>query len=83
MKQCQLIRWTTTWNLLTAGREEGGEDVEWVWLCGGCVVPPIQDIRFAVVWAVLYSGLDECVCSTAMWTLWASGGQSTPEKWCP
>ena len=45
------------------GREEGGEDVEWVWLCGGCVAPPIQEIRLAVVWAVLYSGLDECVCS--------------------
>ena len=79
MRQCQLMRWTTTvsvnevdyhcWNLLAEGREEGGEDVEWGWLCGGCVAPSIQEIRSAVVWAVLYSGLDECVCSTAMWML--------------
>ena len=29
-------------------REEGDEDVEWVWLCGECVAPPIQEIRYAV-----------------------------------
>ena len=70
MRQCQLMRWTTTVGICwQQGREEGGEDVEWVWLCGGCVAPPIQEIRSAVVWAVLYSGLDECVWSTAMWML--------------
>ena len=25
------------------GQEEGDKDVEWVWLCGGCVAPPIQE----------------------------------------
>ena len=62
VRQCQLMMWTTTVGICwQQGREEGGEDVEWVWLCGGCAAPPIQDIRSAVVWAVLYSGLDECV----------------------
>ena len=26
----------------------------WAWLCGGGVAPPMQDMRSAVVWAVLY-----------------------------
>ena len=35
--QCQLMRWTTTVGICwQQGREEGGEDVEWMWLCGGC-----------------------------------------------
>ena len=38
MKQCQLMMQTTSvvicWH---QGREEGGDDVEFVWLCGGCV----------------------------------------------
>ena len=58
-----------------AGREESGADVEWVWLCGGCV---IQEMK--LLW-VLYSHLVECVCSVAMSVvsvkLRASGG------WCP
>ena len=57
------------------GREEGGEDVDWVWLCGGCVAPPVQERRLAVAWAVLYV---ECVCSVAMWDLcvgWVAGLQ--------
>ena len=41
-------------------REEGGEDVEWVCLCGRCVVPPIQEMRLAV------AGLVECVCSVVL-----------------
>ena len=46
---------------------------------GGRRAPPIQEIRSVVVWAVLYSGLDECVCSTAMWMLCVNcGGQSAP-----
>ena len=61
-----------------AGREEGGEDVEWVWLCGECVIPPIQEMK--LLW-VLHSRLVECVCSVAMSVvcvkLRASGG------WCP
>ena len=36
------------------GRGEGGEDVELVWLCGGCVAPPTEDMRLAVSWGVLY-----------------------------
>ena len=32
MRQCQLMRWTTTVGICwQQGREEGGEDVEWVW----------------------------------------------------
>ena len=54
---------------------------EWVLLCGGCVSTPMQEMRSAVVWAMLYSGLDEC--GACMWMLyvgklrdglWASGG---------
>lgn len=75
MRQCQLMRQTTTVGICwQQDREEGGEDVEWVWLCGGCVAPPIQEMRSAVVWAVLYSGLDECVCSMAMWMLCVNCG---------
>ena len=44
--------------------------MEWVWQCGGCV---IHEIRLAVVWAVLYCGL-ECVCITAMWMLCVNCG---------
>ena len=66
------MSWTTTDGICwQQGREEGGEDVEWVWLC---VAPPIREIRLAVVWAVLYSGLDECVCSMAMWMLCVNCG---------
>ena len=39
------------------GREEGGEDVEWVWLCRGFVAPHILEMMIAVTWAALYSGL--------------------------
>ena len=49
-------------------REEGGEEVEWVWLCVGCVSPTIQE-RLAVVWMVFYSCLFKCVCGVAMWVL--------------
>ena len=67
VRQCQFMRQTTT--VGQHGLEEFDEDVEWVWLCGGCVAPPIQEMRLAVVWVVLCSGLDECVCSMAMWML--------------
>ena len=36
MRQCQ--RTTTVEVCWQQGREEGGEDVEWVWLYGECVV---------------------------------------------
>ena len=39
--------------------------------CGGCVVPPIPETRFAMAWAVLYSCLVECV---AMWVLCVNCG---------
>ena len=35
-------------------REEGGERV---WLCEGCVAQPIREMKFAVLWAMLYSGM--------------------------
>lgn len=35
------------------GQEEGEEGVFWAWLFG-VVAPPIQEMRSAVVWAVLY-----------------------------
>ena len=34
-----------------------------MWLCVGCVTPPIQEMRLAVV---LHCGLVECVCSVAI-----------------
>ena len=43
--------------------------MEWVWLCGGCIASPMQEVRLAVVWAVLYSDIFECVPSLAMWVL--------------
>ena len=46
---------------------ESDEDVEWVWLCVGCVNSPIQEIRLALAWAALYSGLVD-VCS--VWSCW-------------
>ena len=61
MRQCQLMSGI----FCQQSRKEGGEDMEWVWLCGGCIAPPIQEMRLAVVWAV-YSELYECVCSVAM-----------------
>ena len=70
MRPCQLMRQTTA---VGSGRQQGGEEgdegVEWVWLCGGCVAPPIQEMRLAVAWAVSYGGLEECVCSMAVWML--------------
>ena len=52
------------------GREDGDEDVEWVWLCGRCVAPPIQKMRLSVAWAALYCGLVEYnMCSVAIWVL--------------
>ena len=44
-----------------AGSRAGRKDIEWVWLYAGCVAPPIQEMKLAVVSAVSYSGLDECV----------------------
>ena len=34
--------------------------MEWVWLCGGCVALPIQEMRLAV------AGLVECVFSVSL-----------------
>ena len=34
-----------------------------------CVAAPIQEMRLAVAWAVLYSGLVECVFIVVMWVL--------------
>ena len=42
------------------GREEGDEDVEWVWLSGGCVSPPTQEMRLAVAWTTV-ALLNVCV----------------------
>ena len=54
MRQCQLMRQTTAVGICwQQGRGEGGEDVELVWLYGGCVAPPIEDMRLAVPWGVL------------------------------
>ena len=36
VRQCQLMRWTMTVGICW---QQGREDVEWVWLCGGCVAP--------------------------------------------
>ena len=53
MGQCQLL-------LESAGSRAERKAAEWVWLCEGCVAPPIQEIMLAVAWVVLYSGLVEC-----------------------
>ena len=45
---------------------EGGEDVECVWLCKGCVATPIQEMRLA---GRGLCGLVECVSSVATWVL--------------
>ena len=50
----------------------------------GCIAPLIQEMRLAVTWAVLFSGLVECVFIVAMWVLcfncWrSSGGQGAPD----
>ena len=67
MRQRQLMRQTTavdsSWQ---QGQEEG---VSWVWLCGGVVAPPIEEMRSVVVWAVLYNGLVECACTVEVWML--------------
>ena len=80
MRQCQLT--TAVVICFQQSREEGGKDVDWVWLCGGCVSPPIQVMRLAVVWAVFYSSLVECVCSVAMLVMCVNcvmgGGQAIP-----
>ena len=61
-----------------------------MWLCGGSVAPPKQEMRLAVVWAVSYSGLDECVFSMcAVFYLWDGlsaygvASQHLTENWCP
>ena len=44
----------------------------------------MQEVRLAVVWAVLYSDIFECVPSLAMWVLWATpvlGGQYVSVVW--
>ena len=39
MRQCQLRRQTTSVGICCQqGREEDGEDMDWVWLCDGCVM---------------------------------------------
>ena len=55
-------------------REESGKDMEWVWLCGRCSAPPTQEMKLAVVWAVLYSDLHDCVCSVGIWVLCVNSG---------
>ena len=59
-----------------------------MWSECGCVKnvlprPTIHEMRLAVAWAVLYSGIVECMCSVAMWVLWdglqASNCQATPD----
>ena len=81
--QCQLMRQTTSVEICwQQGREDGGEDVEWVWLCGRCVAPPIQKMRLSVAWAALFSGLVEYMCSVAIWVLCVNCGMSC-ENWCP
>ena len=51
MRQFHLMRQTTSVEICwQQGREEGSKDVEWLWLFGGCVVPPIQEMRLAVTW---------------------------------
>ena len=50
VRQCQLMRQTTSIRICwQQGREEGGEDLEWAWLCEQCVAP---EMRLAVAWAV-------------------------------
>ena len=47
--------------------------MEWAWLCGGFVPSLVQEMRFAVVSAVLYSCLVE---SVAVWVLCFNCGMS-------
>ena len=54
-------------NIGICGPRESDEDVDWVRLCVGCVNSPIQEMRLAVAWAALYSGLVD-VCS--VWSCW-------------
>ena len=55
MRLCQLMSRTTSVGICwQQSREEGGENVEWVWLCEGCVAPPIHKMRLAV--AVAWPG---------------------------
>ena len=44
------------------------------WSGCGCVAPPTQEMRLAMVWAVLYSDLHDCVCSVGMWVLCVNSG---------
>ena len=62
------------------GQEEGEEGVLLVWLCGGGVAPPIQDMRSAVVWPCVmcvHCGVVDAVfivgCVEGF--RWTSGGQ--------
>ena len=77
MRQRQLMRQTTavdrSWQ---HGQEEGGEGVLWAWSSGGVVAPPTQEMRSAVVWAVLYNGLLECACTVEVWMLCVCYGMS-------
>ena len=77
MRQFQLMRQTTSVEICwQQGREEGSKDVEWVWLFGGCVVSPIQEMRLAVSWVAFYTGIVQCVRSVAMWVMivgWVAG----------
>ena len=52
---------------------------------------PIQEMRLAVAWAMLYSGLVECVSSVAMWVVCVDCGMGfglpvarrhLTENWC-
>ena len=71
MRQCHEMAIEICWQ---QRREEGGDNIEWVWLCIGCVTRPIQEMRFAVAWAVFYGGLVEYVCSVVLWVLCVNCG---------
>ena len=58
MRPCNLMMLTTSVGICwQQGREEGGENVEWVWLCRGFIAPHVQEMWIAVTWVALYSGL--------------------------
>ena len=84
VRLCQLMRQTTDVGL--CGREEGDEHVEWAWLCGGCVAPPIQEMRLVVVWATValknVCAVWPCGCCVfiVVGFRWTSGVQSTPHR---
>ena len=73
------------------GREEGGEDVECVWLCGGCVAPLIREIKCGRCCTVAL--MNVCaVIYMAMWMLCVYcgmdcglpvGSRHLTENWCP